>query len=383
MNAPTRAFVAAVVACGAVAFAWLLATWDPSAAPAWPALVFGPLALASVSVSPAYRGSMPSAASFQLGTAFVFALFLVSGPAPAAIVAGVMSALDWAGSRRSPVVGAFNLGQLFASAGVGAAVALALARAPAWSGLAGIVAFSTVNHALTHVVVSLSGRRPLRSRPESLGDGVRAEILCIACGIIMGLLWRDEPWHALLGAVPLLSYAGALRELSRRREALDRRERELSALENVAATLAGGSRDGVRGAITRDVARSFDAAGALLAVLDAPGRDLRVVAATGVAAGAPSAIPVSRFADGFFETRAVRRIDDLRHDGALYPELGFLGNDFAGGALAVALHVGPGADGLLIVVHGPERRPFDDDDARRLGLLARLVEPALRETAPP
>jgi hypothetical protein len=382
LTPPTRAFVAAVVASGAGAFAWLLAAWDPTESPAWPALIFGPLAVASVSVGSGYRGSMPSATTFQLGTAFVFALFLVSGPAPAAVVAGTMSAIDWARSRRSPVVGAFNLGQMFLSAGVGAGVAEAMGGHPLWSGTAAILAFSLTNHALTHLVVSLSGRRPILSRPEALADGARAEILCVASGLTMGLVWPLEPWYALIAAVPLLAFAGLLRELARRQESLDRRDRERRALEDVAAALSENSRGGIRGAITRDVARSFDAAGALLAALEGDGRSLRVLAAAGVALDAPASIPVSRFADGFFETRTVRRVEDLRHDGALYPELAFLGSDFAGGALAVPLRVGPEADGLLVVIHGAERRPFDDDDARRLDLLARLVEPALREMAP-
>lgn len=379
----TRAFVALVVALGTIAFAWLLRSWEPASAPAWPALIFGPLALASVAVVYRYRGSLPSAVTFQLGTAFVFALFLVSGPAPAAVVAGSMSAIDWARERRSPTVGIFNLAQLFLSAGCAAVVQVATGGHPLWSGIAAIVSFSATNHLLTHVVVHLSGRRPLLSRPVGLADGARTELLCVTCGLTMGLVWPLDPWYALIAALPLVAFAGLLRELGIRQEALDRHELERRALERVAATLAAPPAAGIRDAVTRDAARSFDAAGAALFALDDGGASLRRLAAFGVAAGAPASIPVSRLADGFFETRDARRVDDLRQIASLYPELAFLQSGSPGGALAVPVRVGPASDGVLVVVHGPERRPFDEDDARRLHLLARLVEPALRDAASP
>lgn len=377
----SRAFVAFVDAGGAIAFVALLATWDPAGVPTWPALIFGPLACASVSVSSWYRGSTPSATAFQLGTAFVFALFLISGPAPAALVAGVMSALDWARWRRSPLVGTFNLGQLFLSAGLGAVAARLAGDHPAWSGTVGILVFSAVNHALTHLIVSLSARRSLLARPAPLGDGFRAEVLCIACGIVMGLLWKTQPWHAVVGAVPLISYAGAHRQLSRRKEALDRREDELRALQDLAAAFESAPGADLHAVVVRNAASALTASGALLAALEDDGRTLRVLAATGLATSAPEILRVSRLADGFFEARTVRRIEDLRHDAALYPELSFLGPDFAGGALAAPLRLGPGADGLLLVVHGPERRAFDEDDMRRLALFSRFVEPR-RSVAP-
>lgn len=380
LDPATRAFVAGVIAGGLVAFVLLLAAWDPAAAPTWPVLVFGPLACASVSVSSWYRGSTPTATSFQLGTAFVFALFMISGPAPAVIVVGVMSALDWAAWRRSPVVGFFNLGQLFLSAGAAALAGAAASRHPAWSGTVSILVFSAVNHALTHFVVSLSARRPILSRPASLGEGLRAEVLCISCGIVMGLLWASQPWHAVVGAVPLISHAAALRQLARRKEALDRREGELRSLADLAAALDAGPAEDLADAVVRNAARAFTASGALLAALDDDGRTLRVLAAAGLATAAPPRVPVARLSDGFFEAWTVRRIDDFRDDGALYPELGFLGTGFAGGALAAPLRLGPGGEGLLLVVHGPERRAFDDDDMRRLALFARFVEPHLGAT---
>ena len=382
LNLRSRVFVACVLAGGAVSFVALLVAWDPTAAPAWPVLVFGPLACASVTATSWYRGSTPSATAFQLGTAFVFALFLISGPAPAALVAGVMSAIDWARWRRSPVVGLFNLGQLFLSAGAGAVVQLATGGHTVGSGAAGILAFSAVNHALTHLVVGLSAGRPVSSKPAVLGDGLRAEILCVACGIVMGLLWRTNPWHAVVGAVPLVAYAGALRELARRKETLDRRVREIRALEDLAASLDQNPGAGIPAVVARDAARAFEASGALLAALEDDGNGLRVLAASGRCASAPPSLRISRLADGFFETRTVRRIDDFRHEGALYPELSFLGADFAGGALAAPVRVGPRADGLLLVVHGPERRAFDDDDVRCMALFVRVVEPHLRSADP-
>lgn len=387
LSPAAKAFAAAVVVAGFAAFADLWLRVDPLRGSLVPLAVFGPLAVTAVAAVTVYRGSLPSAMSFQMGTAFVFALFLVSGSAEAALAVGVMAAVDWAASRRQPMVGGFNVGQLLLSCWIGAAVRSAIA-APGpmdagstrslLGGIAGVAAFSACNHLLTHVVVRLASRRPLLDVPGGSADGLLSEALCVTSGITMALLWSASPGLAVFGAAPLLVHARVLDALASRQEALDRRDAELRSLQELGIEIGSELERGpLYASIVRIAAQALESSGALLAVLDPEGRRLEIVAWHGLPARPPEFVDVSRFADGFFETGRLRRIEDLASERNLYPELRFLASRRVTGALAAPLRTGGRLGALLLVVHGPSRRVFDEDDERRLATLLRFVEPAL------
>ena len=89
----------------------------------------------------------------------------------------------------------------------------------------------------------------------------------------------------------------------------------------------------------------------------------------------PGTLPLSRFSDGFFETGQIRVVEDFESQRDLYPDLQFLQE--ASGLLCAPLRILGRKDALLVLTRGRRRRPFDDDDSKRLSTLVRFINVAL------
>jgi len=384
-----RVFAWAVIVAGGLA-GWSLLLRARVEAWNWPAIVvLGSMAVATAAVSLARRTHLPTVVVFQSGAAFLYALFLLSDPASVCVVIWLNTAADWAINRRRPLKVFFNLGQL--TLALAAAVAVRDAVRPGFVVLDGVdprtmaavalsvTAFVAVNLSLAQIVTNLTNRRSWYRLDGLTVPGLLNEVLCVASGIGMALLWWLEPWLVTLGALPLWIFMSLLATLGRREQLLSIRERELDSLQGLGLRIGAELEAGPLGVEVVRVAREgLQASGALLALLDATHEKLVVRAHHGLESPPPPRLEVSRLADGFFETGSIRRIEGFAGERELYPELRFLP---AAGMLCAPLRIRGRSEGLLVVWRDGRRRPFDADDVRRLETLVRFVNVALSNSA--
>lgn len=379
------AYVWAVVLVGLGVFNHLVASGDPSAWDWRPILMFGSLGVLATAVSFSYQGYLPSVVVHQIGTSFAYALCFIVDPGAVCFVLLVMAAADWGLNRRRPITAVFNMGQLMLA--LGAAVAVRSWIRPGFTNLDGVdprttlaalaslLAFFLVNHALTHLVISLASRRPLVRVDAGTRSGLLNEVFCIVSGLSMAILWWVAPWLSLLGVIPIWVLILLMVQLSKREQELEARQVELKSLQGLGLEI-GAELDAerLRRAVVRIATDALQASGALLAVVDPTREHLTVQAHHGIRPEPPAKLPLSRLDDKFFESGQIRLIRDFYGERALYPELAFLA---ANGVLCAPLQILGKRLGLLILVHGERRRPFDEHDVRRLETLVRFVDVAL------
>ena len=378
-------YVWAVIALGSAVCAQLVLTMRPAGA-AWPALVlFGSLGVLATAVSFSYQGHLPSVIVHQIGTSFAYALLFIVDPGAVALVLAVMAGADGALNRRRPLTALFNIGQLMLA--LGAAVSVRAAIRPGFTTLdavdprtmgaavAALLAFFAVNHLLTHGVISLASRRRLLRVDSLTWSGLLNELFCIVSGLSMAVLWWVSPWLSLLGVIPIWVLILLLVQLSMRSQQLEARQEELRSLQDLGLEI-GAELDAerLRRAVVRIASEALQASGAFLATRDAERGGLLVLASHGLRPEPPAELPEDWLGTGFFESGSVRRGQDLPPEGRERPELSFLQ---ATGVLCAPLQVLGRREGVLLLVHGERRRPFDEHDVRRLETLVRFVDVAL------
>jgi len=385
LSSGAKAYAWTVIVAGLAAGLSLLAGFDPASWNAAPVLLFGLLGTLATALSISYQGFLPSTIVHQIGTSFVYALFFLADPGATCVVLAVMNAADWAFNRRRVFTAAFNMGQLSLSLWVavqvrslahpGFRVLDAVDPATMAAALASLLVFFAVNHALTHVVVSMASRRPLLRLDFITRTGFLNEISCIVSGLGMAVLWHVEPWLSLLGVLPVWLTLLLLILLSRREKALEMREAELRSLQDLGLEI-GAELDAerLRRAVVRVAAETLRSTGAILAVLEQGTSSLRVLSAVGVPRDLPAALSLEGLRVDLIEKGGVRRTGQPGADPAGFPELGCLE---ATGILCAPLQILGRREGVLILFHGVARRPFDDEDVRRLETLVRFVDMAL------
>jgi signal transduction histidine kinase len=377
--------VSAVIVTGLGAAVWLLAGFDPRHWDPWAALLFGALGVLTTVLSVSYQGFLPSTIVHQTGTSFAYALFLVADTGVTCCVLALMNISDWLVNRRRPLTSLFNVGQL--SLSLWAAVLVRSLVRPGFRVLDGVDArtmaaafasllvFFLVNHSLTHVVVSLASRSPLLRLDLGTRSGVLNEAACIVSGLSMAVLWWVRPWLSLLGVLPVWLTTILLVLLSRREKDLENREAEVRSLQDLGLEIGAELNvERLGRSVVRVASQALQSSGALLAVLREGEGRLRVLSTLGIPHEPPATIAKDELGPGFFDKDAVVRFAEAR---ALPGEERGLRSLEASGFLAAPLRIRDRREGALILFHGAGRRPFDDEDERRLETLIRFVDVAL------
>ncbi len=385
LSAVARGYAWAVVAGGAFAGARLAQGSVPGSWHAAPLLFFGTLCVVAATLSVTYRGFLPSAISHQIGTSFAYALFFLASPVEVAMVLLLATAADWALHRRRPLTAAFNAGQLmlalWAAVGMreilrpGFVVLDRVDGATMTAAVLSLSAFFLVNHGLTRIVIGLANRQPVLRLDAGFRIGILNETFCVVSGLGMAVLWWIRPALSLLGIVPIFLMVVLLQLLSRRERELELRQAELGPLQDLGFEI-GAELDAQRleGAVVRVATEALRSTGALLGVLEEDRRRVRVLAHRGLLGVPPATIALAGLDLAFFEAGRILRIEDLPSRLENYPEFRFLGSV---GALCAPVRIGGRREGLLLLFHDCLRRPFDEEDVRRLETLMRFVEMAL------
>ncbi len=386
LSAVARAYVWSVILAGSTLGVALIARGEPYHWD-WSAIaVFGVLAVVSSTLTLSRRDHLPTRITHQVGAAFWQALFLIVGPAATCLPLWTSILADWALNRRRPLTGLFNLAQLtlaLAAAwgvrhmldpgfeGLDSTAPLALAAA-----FGALVVLALTNQLLTVVVTNLANRRPFYSLRPITRVGLLAELLCAVYGLTLALFWTINPWLLTLGIAPIGLLLLLLMMLSRREQELERHQADLDSLQGLGLEI-GSELDEhrVRAAVVRTATDALQASGALLAAPDPQGAHLVVQAHLGLRPVPAETLPLSRFSDGFFETGQIRVVEDFEAQRDLYPDLSFL--EGVSGLICAPVRILGRKDALLVLTRGRRRRPFDDDDCKRLGTLVRFVNMAL------
>lgn len=385
LSAGAKSFAWVVIVAGLVAGVRLLVGFDPSTWNPWPVLLFGVLGVLATALSVSYQGYLPSTIVHQIGTSFVYALFFLADPGATCIVLVVVNAADWIFNRRRVLTALFNTGQL--SFSLWAAVEVrgllrpgfrvldGVEPATLFAALSSLLVFFTINHTLTHVIVSLASRRPLLRLDFGTRSGILNEISCIASGLGMAVLWWVRPWLSLLGVLPVWLTMLLLVLLSRREKELEAREAELRSLQDLGLEI-GAELDAerLRSAVVRVATEALRSSGAILAILDDGTRRLRVLATHGITGDPPSTLSLEGLGSDPLADGRILRLAALDASPSAWPEIRRLD---ASGIMAAPLQILGQHAGVLILFHGTGRRSFDDDDVRRLETLVRFVDMAL------
>ncbi|ANM31942.1 hypothetical protein ABI59_23820 [Acidobacteria bacterium Mor1] len=381
-----RAYVWSVILAGSALGVALIARGEPYHWD-WSAIaVFGVLAVVSSTLTLSRRDHLPTRITHQVGAAFWQALFLIVGPAATCLPLWTSILADWGLNRRRPLTGFFNLAQLTLALAAGWGVRHLLD--PGFEGLdstapwaliaafASLVVLALINQLLTVVVTNLANRRPFYSLRPITRVGLLAELLCAVYGLTLALFWTINPWLLTLGIAPIGLLLLLLMMLSRREQELERHQADLDSLQGLGLEI-GSELDEhrVRAAVVRTATDALQASGALLAAPDPQGKHLVVQAHLGLRPVPAATLPLSRFSDGFFETGQIRVVEDFEAQRDLYPDLRFL--EGVSGVLCAPVRILGRRDALLVLTRGRRRRPFDDDDCKRLGTLVRFVNMAL------
>jgi signal transduction histidine kinase/CheY-like chemotaxis protein len=374
-----------VLATGAVSALLLLASSDESAFRWGPILFFGALSVLATAISITYQGFLPTRTVHQIGTSFAYALFLLVDPSAVCLVLFVMTGADWLFNRRKPLPGFFNMAQL--STALGAACLVRRAVDPRAEGLlahgsrgvlaafASLLVFFVVNHALTHGIVSLSSRRSFFRIEASMRDGSLNEILCIVSGIGMAVFWSVDPWLVFLGVVPIWLFVFVFITLSIKEGELENRQAELKSLQGLGLEIGAElDVDRLRLAVVRIATDALHVTGALLLLRDTSREKILFVAHHGKVQEVPESAPLDATMTRLFEGGAIQTVSDFRAHHGRYPALSFLRSS---GVLFAPLQILGQREGLLVLYHGASRRPFNDDDVRRVETLVRFVDVAL------
>lgn len=378
--------MAVVGVSGAAAVVRLL-LWSPSEPSwsLWPVAVFGALAVLSVAMSVSYQGHRPTSTTHQIGTSFLYALFLLADPLVAMAAAGAMMAADWALNRRRAMAGLFNLSQIVLSLAIADLVRHAIRPGTAsldpetWrsmtAAVVSLLAFFVANHLLTHGIVSLASRQSFFRFDIGTRIGVLNEFLCVVSGLGMAVLWQMSPPLSILGIIPVCLLSVLVALLNRREQALENRQEELGSLQGFGLEIAS-ELDGRRlnGAVVRIASEALHASGAVLARHEPERGELLIQAHHGAKARVPDVLLPSDWTREVFADGAIRGASGLLEVRDRCPEFSFLG---ANGLLVAPLSIGGQRQGLLALFHDESRRPFDAQDAGRLATLVRFVEMAL------
>jgi signal transduction histidine kinase/CheY-like chemotaxis protein len=385
LSVGASAYVWSVLASGGVSALLLLASADGSAFRWTPIVFFGALSVLATAVSITYQGFLPTRTVHQIGTSFAYALFLLADPSAVCLVLFVMTGADWAFNRRKALPGFFNMAQLSVALGAAtllrrtidphAASHLAFDTRAVIAAFASLLLFFLVNHALTHGIVSLSSRRPFFRLDASMRDGGLNELLCVVSGIGMAVFWSVKPWLVLLGVVPIWIFILVFIMLAIKEQELENRQAELRSLQGLGLEIGAElDVDRLRLAVVRIATDALHVAGALLAIRDASREKVLVVAHHGKNQGVPESVPLDATMARLFDSGSILTVEDFRSRRAEYPSLSFLRSS---GVLFAPLQILGQREGLLVLYHGGSRRPFNDDDVRRVETLVRFVDVAL------
>ncbi len=385
LGSGARLYVCALAVAGVSAGAHFVLSGNPASWD-WRAVAFlGLLAVAGPALSVSNQGYLPSRIVHQIGSAFAYALFFLEPPGAVCVILWAMTVADWLLNRRRPLQFVFNAGQLGVALFVavetrsfllpGFTVLADLNARTLSAALASLVAFSVVNQVLTHCVLALSSGRPLHRVRSLTGPAFLVEVLCIVAGLGMAVLWQVDPWLMLLGVIPIWVLMLLLTQLSHREQQLQSRQEDLRALQGLGLELGSElDADRLRHAVVRIATQALQARGAVLLALDRTRSHLLVQAHEGIDTPLPETLRAHRFDEEFLRSSEVVAVSDFRAERSAYPELDFLD---ANGILFSPIEVLGRREGLLLLFHGRERRPFNDDDTRRLDILVRFIRVAL------
>jgi signal transduction histidine kinase len=351
----------------------------------WPAIVvFAALGILASAVSLTHRGTRRSSMTYQIGSSFAYPLLVLVDTGVVCAVFLLMTLADKLINRRSWLTTTFNIGQLWLACWIAGQVQhlirpdfVRFDRLDLQTVLlaaASFLAFAVVNHTLTQGVTSLVNRRPFFPWTWFTRTGVLNETICLVSGLGMAVFWWVEPWLVLLGAIPIWSMIFLNVLLNRREQALERRETELHSLQDLGLEL-GAELEAQRlhEAVVNIAREAFDASCCMLGIKEERRPDLSVLACRGGDGEPPERLPLAALGQGSIESGRIRRVlgspSEPLHE--LFSRIG------AKGLMLAPLEIHGRRTGVLVLLHDETRRPFDEDDQRRLETLVRFLNMAL------
>ena len=319
----------------------------------------------------------------RIGSSFAYPLLVLVDPGWGCLAMGAMTVADLSWNRKRVVTTAFNLSQFAVATWIAVAVRswfwpefdrlVDLSPPSITTAAVTILGFAVVNQTLTHGVASLANQRSFFRWAWFTRTGLLNETLCMVSGLGMAVFWWIEPWLVMLGVVPIWSTILIISMLNRRELALEERGRELQSLQGLGLEL-GAELDVTRLQRTalRVACDALEASGSLLAILEDEGWVVK--AHRGIPAPVAQRIERGGLDELLSSAPMIRVVTNFPECRSEYPGLAFVE---AEGLLLAPLGTHDGLQGLIVLTHTAMRRPFNDDDVRRMETLVRFINVAL------
>lgn len=378
-----RIFIGTVVGMGIVSGGLQIARIDP-AGNDWLAIaILGGLGTLAPLFSIRYVGKMPTGVAHQISSSFIYTLMVVSDSGMACLAFLLIAASDQFVFRRNWTNALFNLGNLWLAVGAAALVRQWIAPGSAGSfsieikqlgiAAASMITFAVVNHALTLSVVNLINRDTRVIRNWITLAGFYMEAQCLFSGISMAIFWLLHPAMILLIALPIFGISLMLVRLTSREQSHAKSAKELQSLQTLGIELGKElDENRLHEAILRITCQALEAPAAFLMLREDNSGTMRITASCGLKSTPPERLPTPEldFTDEARSTLLLGESDDVPDFLKTLPYE-------SPSTLCATLSIQDRSSGMLVVLHGLRRRPFDEEDRKRLESLMRFINMAL------
>jgi signal transduction histidine kinase len=373
-----RAYIVAVVVCGAAAGMLLAARAELRADDLAPLVLFSAFAVLAATLDIPRREVRASRLSYQIGSSFTYPLLLLLDPGAACLVFTATTLADKLFHRRGLVTTGFNVGNLMLASA--AAVQVRHALLPAGSSellsdgpallaaTVSLVTFALVNNGLTRIVLRLVNGQPVLCWDASVRLGLLNETLCVVSGLGMAALWQMRPGLVLLGAIPIWVMGHTVARSNRHEGELEAREHELRSLQRLGLEI-GSELDieRLRESLLRIASQAAEATGGVLGPVDWSTGRMTVLATRGIEGEVPATLQLTGL--GVSATDCA-----LLTSGSAS---GRPGLPRASSMLGAPVRARGQQPELLLLLRDDDRVAFGADDVRRVATLVPFAEVAL------